>query len=80
MEFYVPFILFYSLSFAGPKAKDFAIFQNRSSSGIGSPFDQLYEKGAFSTALGTGLVGGATFLHYAEEMAQVSYCFYKEFP
>ena len=71
---------FHSLSVAGPKAKDFASCQNLSSFGIGSPFDQLYEKGAFNIALVIRLVGGATFLHHAEEMAQVSYRFYKDFP
>lgn len=53
---------FHTLSIAGQKALDFVSCQDLSSFGVGSPFDQLFEKSAIISALGIRLVGGATFL------------------
>lgn len=71
---------FHSLAVAGRIASEFSICTNKSSFGERSPFDLLYEMDAINISLGTEFEGGATFLHHTEEMAQVPYRYYKEFP
>lgn len=71
---------FHSLCVRGPLAGRFAACDSLSSFGPGSPFALLLELGALNLALGTEFEGGATFLHHTEEVAQVPYRFYKEFP
>lgn len=71
---------FHSMAVSGPLAHKFEQCTNLSSFGENSPYALLYEMGAFNIALGIGLVGGATFLHHAEEEAKVPYRLYKEFP
>lgn len=71
---------FHSFGVDGPQAAAFADCANLSSCGPGSPFALLYEMDAINVALGTEFEGGATFLHHTEEVAQVPYRFYKEFP
>ncbi len=71
---------FHSLAVAGPRAAQFAACRSRSSFGPGSPFALLVELGAVNLALGTDFEGGATFLHHAEQMAQVPYRHDKLFP
>ena len=71
---------FHSMAVSGPLAKRFEQCTNLSSFGENSPYALLYELGAYNIALGIGLVGGATFLHHAEEEAKVPYRLYKEFP
>ncbi len=44
-----------------------------SSFGIKSPFAKLIEMQAINISLGTEFVGGATYLHYFEELANVHY-------
>ena len=71
---------FHSIAVAGKYSKNFTECKNISSFGKGSPFDVLYEMEAINIALGTEFIGGATFLHHTEEMMQVPYRYYKEFP
>ncbi len=71
---------FHSISVTGPKAGEFAQCRGLSSFGVGSPFALLYDMEAINLSIGIGLVGGATFLHHAEETAMVPYRFHKDFP
>ena len=71
---------FHSLSVSGPRSHEFLACKNHSSFGEGSPFELLYDMEAINLSLGIGLVGGATFLHHAEEVAGVPYRIYKNFP
>jgi aminoglycoside 3-N-acetyltransferase len=71
---------FHSLAAMGPRADQFAQCESLSSFGPGSPFALLYEMEAINISIGIDLDGGATFLHHTEEVAQVPYRFYKEFP
>ncbi|MGB9992646.1 AAC(3) family N-acetyltransferase [Massilia sp. SM-13] len=71
---------FHSLAVRGPLAAKFTACAGLSSFGPGSPFELLLEMDAINLALGTEFEGGATFLHHTEEVAQVPYRFYKEFP
>ncbi len=71
---------FHSLAVSGPQKELFLKNKNLSSFGPGSPFEVLYEHSAINIALGIGLVGGATFLHHAEEVANVPYRYHKDFP
>ena len=70
----------HSLAVAGPHAQAFADCRALSSFGPGSPFALLYDLDAWNIGLGTDFVGGATFLHHAEQMAAVPYRFHKPFP
>ena len=71
---------FHSIAVNGPLAEKFLECKNLSSFGISSPFALLYELDAINLAIGIDLVGGATFLHHAEEIGNVPYRFHKEFP
>jgi aminoglycoside 3-N-acetyltransferase len=71
---------FHSLAVTGPMADAFDDCRALSSFGPGSPFDRLQALGAVNIGLGTDFVGGATFLHHAEEMARVPYRHDKAFP
>lgn len=70
----------HSLAVIGPHAHQFAESAALSSFGPGSPYALLYDMEAIDIAIGIDLVGGATFLHHTEEVAQVPYRFYKELP
>jgi len=70
---------FHSISISGPNSKLYTSCTNLSSFGPNNPFEVLIKENAINIGLGIGLVGGATFLHYAEELAQVPYRYYKEF-
>ncbi|GCL65937.1 AAC(3) family N-acetyltransferase [Pseudaquabacterium pictum] len=71
---------FHSLAVAGPLAERFAACRNLSSFGPGSPWELLVGLDAVNLALGTDFEGGATFLHHAEQTAQVPYRHHKDFP
>jgi aminoglycoside 3-N-acetyltransferase len=71
---------FHSLAVAGPRAAAFAACDGLSSFGAGSPFALLHELSAINIGLGTDFEGGATFLHHGEEVAQVPYRYYQDFP
>jgi aminoglycoside 3-N-acetyltransferase len=71
---------FHSLVVCGPQAQAFTACHQASSFGAGSPFEQLVEHEAMNIGLGTEFVGGATFLHHAEELARVPYRVHKRFP
>ena len=71
---------FHSLAAIGPLANQFADCAGLSSFGLGSPYALMYDLEAINIAIGIDLVGGATFLHHSEEIAQVPYRLYKEFP
>ena len=71
---------FHSISVKGKYANEFLKCKNVSSFGPGSPFEILYNMDAFNLSLGTGFVGGATYLHHTEEELKVPYRFYKAFP
>jgi len=71
---------FHSLSASGPHESDFLQCECLSSFGGGSPFDVLSKKNAYNIAMGVGFIGGASFVHHAEEVMKVPYRFYKEFP
>jgi len=71
---------FHSVVAYGSHAKDFATCNSLSSFGSGSPFEKLLELDAYNLSLGTEFIGGATFVHHTEEVCQVPYRYYKEFP
>lgn len=71
---------FHSMAVAGPQADALLACCQTSSFGPGSPWALLSDMGAINIGLGTEYIGGATFLHHAEEMAQVPYREYKDFP
>jgi aminoglycoside 3-N-acetyltransferase len=71
---------FHSLAVIGPRTHQFSDCAALSSFGHGSPYALLYDVEAINIAIGIDLVCGATFVHHTEEMAQVPYRFYKEFP
>ena len=71
---------FHSVVAYGAHAKDFATCNSLSSFGSGSPFEKLLELDAYNLSLGTEFIGGATFVHHTEEVCQVPYRYYKEFP
>jgi len=70
---------FHSLSVSGKESEQFLSCKNLSSFGDGSPYDLLYESEAINIGLVTEFIGGATFLHHTEEIAQVPYRSYKDF-
>ncbi len=71
---------FHSVVALGKYANDFAKCNSLSSFGKGSPFEKLLEFDAYNLSLGTEFIGGATFVHHTEEVCQVPYRYYKEFP
>ena len=71
---------FHSIVAYGKYAKVFAECNSLSSFGKNSPFDKLLELNAYNLSLGTEFIGGATFMHHTEEVCQVPYRYYKEFP
>jgi len=71
---------FHSVVAYGAHAKEFLTCNSLSSFGRGSPFEKLLELDAYNLSLGTEFIGGATFVHHTEEVCQVPYRYYKEFP
>ncbi len=71
---------FHSVSVFGKEQDAFRQCKNLSSFGPGSPFDVLIQGDAVNLSLGTEFEGGASYLHHAEEEAQVPYRFEKKFP
>lgn len=71
---------FHSVSVVGKHRDAFAACDSLASFGPGSPFALLYEMGALNLSIGTDFIGGATFLHHTEEVLQVPYRAYKDFP
>ena len=71
---------FHSVIAYGKFADDFLQCRSRSSFGKDSVFDLLLKLNAYNLSLGVGFVGGATFVHHVEEVCQVPYRHYKEFP
>ena len=71
---------FHSVSFKGKYASKLLLCNCSSSFGPGSPFELLCEMEAFNLSLGADYIGGTTYMHYTEELAQVPYRFYKSFP
>jgi len=70
----------HSVAVKGPEQSKYASCSNISSFGANNPFEKLIADDAINIGLGVGLVGGATFLHYAEEYARVPYRFMKDYP
>lgn len=70
----------HSVVVKGKYAKDFSKCNSVSSFGKDSPFEKLLELNAYNLSLGTEFIGGATFVHHTEEVCQVPYRYYKEFP
>jgi aminoglycoside 3-N-acetyltransferase len=68
---------FHSVSVKGKYASKFLSCNCNSSFGKGSPFELLCDMEAINLALGIDYIGGTTFMHYTEEVAQVPYRFYK---
>lgn len=71
---------FHSVCALGPHASQFAACTSTSSFGVGSPFQLLYDLSGYNLSIGTEFEGGTTYLHHTEEMRQVPYRYYKEFP
>ncbi len=63
----------HSVAISGPLAEYFCSDIERSSFGRRSIFSKLFELKANNISLGTEFEGGATYLHYFEELAQVPY-------
>lgn len=70
----------HSVAVKGPEQSKYVSCNNISSFGPNNPFEKLIADDAINIGLGVGLVGGATFLHYAEECARVPYRFMKDYP
>ena len=70
----------HSFSVTGPRSAEFLACEDLSSFGPTSPFELLYQMNAVNIGLGTELEGGATFLHYGEEIVHVPYRYFKDFP
>jgi aminoglycoside 3-N-acetyltransferase len=71
---------FHSVSAVGPRAEKITTGSCTSSFGANSPFERLYMLDAFNLSVGTNFIGGATYLHLAEEKLNVPYRFMKQFP
>ena len=71
---------FHSVLAYGKYAKYFVECTSLSSFGKDSPFEKLLNLDAYNLSLGTEFIGGATFVHHTEEVCQVPYRYYKEFP
>lgn len=67
----------HSIAVKGLHKSNYTNCNNLSSFGPNNPFEKLIENDAINIGLGVGLVGGATFLHYAEEASEVPYRFMK---
>jgi aminoglycoside 3-N-acetyltransferase len=63
----------HSISAYGKKAKFLTEDIETTSFGEKSPFSKLINMNAINVALGAQFLGGATFLHYAEELLKVPY-------
>lgn len=71
---------FHSVTAVGPLARDVTEGVCKSSFGVTSAFQKLYDLGAMNLSLGTEFIGGATYLHVGEEQLKVPYRFMKPFP
>lgn len=71
---------FHSIAAYGPNAEYLTNSICESSFGKDSAFEKLYKLNAYNLSLGSEFIGGATFCHYAEELLEVPYRYYKEFP
>jgi aminoglycoside 3-N-acetyltransferase len=71
---------FHSVSFKGKYSSKFLSCNSSSSFGSNSPFNLFCEMDAFNLSLGADYIGGTTYMHYTEEVAQVPYRCYKTFP
>ena len=71
---------FHSVTLDGPNKEFLLNSYSDSSFGKDSVYDKLYKLGAYNLSLGSEFIGGATFCHYAEEVLEVPYRFYKYFP
>jgi len=71
---------FHSVCIEGPNREYLLETISDSSFGKNSVYEKLYKLGAYNLSLGSEFIGGATFCHYAEEVLQVPYRFYKYFP
>ena len=71
---------FHSISAYGPNAEYLTNSICSSSFGPDSAFEKLYKLNAYNLSLGSDFIGGATFCHYAEELLNVPYRYYKYFP
>lgn len=70
----------HSVVAAGTQAVFFTEDIDPSSFGEKSPFAKLYRCNAHNISLGTEFEGGATYLHYIEEMLQVPYRIHVDIP
>ena len=71
---------FHSVTIQGPNKNYLLDKISDSSFGENSIFEKLYKLGAYNLSLGSEFIGGATFCHYAEELLEVPYRFFKFFP
>ena len=71
---------FHSIAAYGPNAEYLTNSICESSFGVDSPFEKLYKLKGYNLSLGSEFEGGATFCHYAEELLNVPYRVYKNFP
>jgi aminoglycoside 3-N-acetyltransferase len=71
----------HSIAVYGPHAQYLTSDITETSFCAGSTFEKFYKLNAYNLSLGSEFVdGGASFCHYAEEILNVPYRFYKEFP
>ena len=70
----------HSVSAYGKYAQHFTSDIDVSSFGEKSPFAKLHQCNAHNISIGTGLVGGATYLHYTEEFLKVPYRSFVKIP
>jgi len=67
----------HSIAAAGKYAEYFVSGVEASSFGKNSCFAKLINADALNIGLGIGFIGGATFLHFAEEKCRISYRYYQ---
>lgn len=70
----------HSVSAYGKHAQYFTSDIDKSSFGEKSPFAKLYLRNAHNISLGTEFEGGATYLHYVEELLNVPYRTFVKIP
>jgi len=71
---------FHSICVKGKYENEFLECRNLSSWDKDSPFAKLIEYNAYNLMLGAEFIGGATFYHHTEEVCNVPYRKYKDFP